>query len=505
MIAGIAGARRNAAVAICCGGRTLAACEQERLVRSRAVGIRSGGFPEQALDAALDVAGLARDDIVAFAAAEDGIACDAPADTLAVDHHLAHAASAAYAAPFDDAVVLVCDRHSTREVSFWLAQKGTIAPIGAPWEGPGFARVYSRLAAALGFVPGREEHKLEALARIGGATGVDRARALVGYAGDVLEVDPCFEDRVSTWLSNGTVTDPLRRSAEVASSVQQHLGEALVRVLQERQKETAASNLCLAGGLFYNAHLNSLIAKSGLFQEMYIPPHPGNPGLALGAALQASQRNGARAPVIHRASPYLGPEFNANETKAVLDNCKLTYEYAQGDRLLSRVVDALRRGHLVGWFQGRMEWGPRALGNRSILASPTAPYVLDNLNVYLKHREPHRGYGLSICEEDLDRYFNGPASSPYMQYEYRVQDPDLFRALLPCGATSLRVHTVGESPALLRELLKSVGCETGLPVLVNTSFNGFNEPIVCSPRDAVRVFYGTGLNMLVIGNFILTK
>jgi carbamoyltransferase len=153
-----------------------------------------------------------------------------------------------------------------------------------------------------------------------------------------------------------------------------------------------------------------------------------------------------------------------------------------------------------------MEWTPRALGNRSILAWPKARYVLDNLNVFLKRRESYRGYGVSVCAEDVAAHFSGPALSPFMEFDYDVNNRDDFQECLPAGASRLRVHTVDDDTApMLRRILKALGALTALPVVVNTSFNGFNEPIVCSPRDAVRAFYGTGLDIAAIGPFVLSK
>jgi len=152
-----------------------------------------------------------------------------------------------------------------------------------------------------------------------------------------------------------------------------------------------------------------------------------------------------------------------------------------------------------------MEWGPRALGNRSILASPVAPYVLENLNLFLKHRAPHETYSVVVCVEDLPRYFRGPAQSSFMEYEYEVLDRELLVNLLPANATRLRVQTVDASAGAFHDLIRAFGDLTGIPMLVNTSFNGFNEPIVCSPRDAVRVFYGTGLDMAILGSLVLRK
>jgi carbamoyltransferase len=246
------------------------------------------------------------------------------------------------------------------------------------------------------------------------------------------------------------------------------------------------------------------ISDAGIFDRSFVPANPGNAGLAPGAALALGNGDASSSPG-RGYSPFLGPGYDAGEIKAVLDNCKLSYDYLDENRLVDRVIETLRAGRLVGWFQGRMEWGPRALGNRSIVASPLSPYVVDNLSVFLKRREPHRGYSVSVCQEDLERFFDGPPSSAFMEHEYRIKNPDLFPALARHGAKRLRVHTVGDDPPLLRRLLKAFGQATGVPVLVNTSFNGFHEPIVCTPRDAVRIFYGTALDALVLGNFVLEK
>ena len=169
-------------------------------------------------------------------------------------------------------------------------------------------------------------------------------------------------------------------------------------------------------------------------------------------------------------------------------------------------VKALMQGLLVGWFDGAMEWGPRALGARCILANPFAPYVLENLNRFLKRREPWRGYGLSGLETAVHAHLDGPARAPFMECDYRPRDRSRFRFVLPSEDAVLRVHTVDDaSPPRFRRLLEAFGEASGLPLLVNTSFNGFHEPIVCSPRDAVRVFYGSGIDVLVMQQFVLQK
>ena len=198
---------------------------------------------------------------------------------------------------------------------------------------------------------------------------------------------------------------------------------------------------------------------------------------------------------------------SAEDTKRVLDNCKLHYAWASEEDAAGIAVAALREGRLVGWFDDAMEWGPRSLGARCILANPTAPYVLDNLNRFLKQRDPWRGYALSGLHESVPGLFEGPAEAPFMECDYRPRDPSLFRHALPRPEAAVRLQTVSAASSLPRfhRLLEMFGEATGLPFLINTSFNGFHEPMVCSPRDAVRVFYGTGLDVLVMNQFVISK
>jgi carbamoyltransferase len=291
-------------------------------------------------------------------------------------------------------------------------------------------------------------------------------------------------------------------SARVASRFQRRLGDILVALVQDIRRRLPHANLCLGGGLFYNTYFNTRIAASGEYERVFVPPNPGNPGLAAGAALAVALEDERPS---RQPSPFLGPEYTLEEIKATLDNCKLTYACLRESEVIQAAVDALARGELVGWFQGRMEWGNRALGNRSILANPFAPHVLENLNLFLKKRERYRAYGLSVCEEDAAEHFSAPAASPFMELEFTPLDASRFRHILPDGARTLRTQTIPDQPRRFRDLHKAFAAKAGAGVLVNTSFNGFHEPIVCSPRDAVRVFFGTGLDMLVLDRFLVKK
>lgn len=503
VILGIAGASRNAALALCDGGRIVGVCEHARVTRTRRAALGHGQLPMETLQTMLQLGSCSEQDISAYAVAETSIHLPPERPVEYVDHHLAHAATAFYSSPFKDATIVVCDRGGSPELTVWRGDEQGIRQQDFPWAGPGFASVYSQAAEAMGFGRGGDEHRLEALARVGERRG-DAAVPLIGYCGDHLDVPSHFQASIAGIIGqNGSSASGAQR-ASLAEQIQRQLGELLLHVISDISRRFGSSRLCLGGGLFYNSYFTTLLAESGLYAETFVPANPGNAGVAVGAALTVAA---ADTPLKRQEplSPFLGPAFSPQEIKAILDNCKLSYDYLRTGQVIDRTTAALAKGQLVGWFQGRMEWGPRALGNRSILASPASPYVLENLNMFLKQRQPHETYSVAICAEDLPRYFRGPAKSSFMEYEYEVLDRDLLRNVLPANATRLRVQTVDESAGTFYELIRAFGDVTGVPMLVNTSFNGFNEPIVCSPRDAIRVFYGTGLDMAVLGNLVLVK
>ena len=237
-------------------------------------------------------------------------------------------------------------------------------------------------------------------------------------------------------------------------------------------------------------------------------PAAGNAGTALGAVLHAWHHNRGETKRVLFRDLCLGPSFTAEEIKQVLENCKLNFRYllTTGD-LISTAVREIQDQKIVAWMQGRMEFGPRALGNRSILASPLNPYSTENLNIYIKHREPFRKFAASVPEEVVDQYFEVGPNARFLATvgRARPEHRKLFESAI-LGDDLVRVHTVHrqENP-LFWELLQATGAATGLPVLYNTSFNLFGDPLVCTPRDAVRSFYSSGIDALFVGNFFLEK
>jgi carbamoyltransferase len=490
--AGLSGAMRNACAALCTSNEILGICEQERIIRLRGAGFNRTGLPDEALDELLRRSGRQRSDVTTYAMAEAGSKPDG-IEVVRLDHHFAHACSAFLPSPFDAATIVVCDDRSP-EMTVWDGEGRAITPIDWPWDGPAFAKLYLQGATALGFATNGREQRLEAMARLDPAPRDDRLGQLFTLEGERLRVTPNWQARLDGWAGDG------ERKASLAAAFQAHIADLVIEFLREVRRRTARTRLCAGGTLFHNSHINAAVKRCGAFDDVFVPIHPGDAGLAIGAALHVSEH--VRSPV----TPFLGPSYTSEEIKATLDNCKLTYEWASEAETIAIAVQALQKGRLVAWFDGAMEWGPRALGARSIVANPFAPYVLDNLNRFLKQRDSWWGYSVSGLESAVHDHFDGPSSSPFMECDFVPRDRQRFRHILPGPHASVRVHTAGsDTPPRFRALLSAFGEAAGIPILVNTSFNGFHEPIVCSPRDAVRVFFGTGIDLLILGQFVINK
>jgi carbamoyltransferase len=494
LTAGIGGGLEHGCVALGADGSLLAACDQARVTRVRAAGLNPTGLPDEALDALLERLGRSRADI-AHTLWAGGDARDTSRD--AIEAHHAYASAAYRSSPFDASLVLVCDATAPK-VSVWTGHGATVSRVDCPWVGPGFTDAYDASARAFGFThPGNEQH-LEALARLRPGVRDAHIDTLFQRNGLSLTWHPDLAGEVGKRLSGHTVGDAA--SAGLASAVQARLEELLIGLLTDVRRVTPADRVCLGGSLFRQSAVNTAVAKSGLFREVFVPVDSGPGCLAVGAALHA------HGSVPRPVSPFLGPAYSAQDVKHTLDNCKTRYAWESDGDATAMAVRALKDGKMVGWFDGAMEWGNRALGARSILASPLSRFALENLNVYLKRREAWRGYAISVLESALPQYFDGPPAAPHMEYEYRPLDPEALRYALPHREAAVRVHTVGAAaPPRFQHVLEAFEAETGIPFLINTSFNAFREPIVCTPRDALRAFYGSGLDMLVMNRFVIGK
>jgi carbamoyltransferase len=292
------------------------------------------------------------------------------------------------------------------------------------------------------------------------------------------------------------------------------LAPSIARGLQKTVEETVLTlagegeNLCLAGGLFFNALLVEFIERSGRWKNVFVQAAAGNAGTALGAVYHVWHQLKKRARHPGAGTLLLGPSYGVDEIKQVLENCKLGFSYLRStDEVLARAVSLLADHKIVAWMQGRMEFGPRALGNRSILASPLDQYSTENLNIFIKHREPFRKFAASVPVELAAEYFDAGPNARTIATVGRVR-PAHKKTFAPAilGDDMVRVHTVDEAEnPLFHRLLHEAGRTSGLPVLYNTSFNLFGDPLVSTPRDAVRSFYSSGIDVLFVGNFLLEK
>jgi carbamoyltransferase len=496
LVAGLAGVTRHGCVALADASGLRGVCQQERVTRVRNAGFNETGLPDEALDLMLRRLDRTRSNVGRFVvagAAPDGTAYEH------IERQFAHAATAYLSSPFTGATIVICGRGQPA-VSVWMATGADLTPVEWPWRSPGLAEVYSRCAEILGFSGEAGGRRMEALARLQPDERNGEVEDLFRWSGDAFQVAPGWEGRVEEIHRRISRDCVHPAGAGLAAALQARIIDLVLELLRAVRRRTGSANLCLGGSLFYHSSINTAVRQAQIFDSVFVPVDPGEAGLAVGAALSALKQ----AP--REAGPFLGPEYNSQDVKATLENCKLQYDWVSADGAIEVVVNALMKGTLVAWFDGPMEWGPRALGARCILANPFMPYVLENLNRFLKQREPWRGYALSGLSTAVHEHFDGPTTAPFMECDYRPRDPSRFTHVLPTRSASLRVHTVdGHAPPRFKRLLEAFGAARGLPFLVNTSFNGFHEPIACSPRDAVRIFYGTGIDLLVLQQFVVRK
>ncbi len=524
IIVGIGGVHGDAASAILKDGKLSAAVEESKLTRLHRRAGGPGELPEHSIAACLELAGVRPEEVDAVALARPlpgpdfhlKLRAQFPNSRIVVlEHHRAHAASAYYASPFDEATVLTLDRGGDfRCGSRWQARGITMSLDAEHYSPDSLGELYGRVTELLDLHANEDEHKVQWLSAAGDDRYQGLFQELLGLAGDAPHVDRSFfnTERVrhggfgarfyqGLGLEDGQPIPDSQR-AHVAAGMQRALEAAVVRLAGQGR------NLCLAGGLGLNALLVAALEKGSGYQNVFVQPAAGNAGTALGAVLEAWHGTYGRQERVSLDTLCLGPAFAAPEIKLALENCKLRFRYLLTvDETIDTAVAQLNEQRIVAWMHGRMEFGARALGNRSILASPLDPYSTENLNAYIKHREAGRKFAASVPAELASQYFEVGANARFLSTVGRVRPEhrDRFAAALLGGGIA-RVHTVDrdENP-LYWKLLHAAGKATGLPVLYNTSFNLFGEPLVCTPRDAVRSFYASGIDALFVGQFLLQK
>ena len=526
IILGIGGILGDAACALLKDGELAAAIEESKLSRLGARGGPHGELPAQAMDACLRLAGAKPEEV-------DSVAIVRPipsgpdthlrlrsafpnARIVLVEHQRAHAASAYYCSPFDEATVLTLDRAGDFRCGARFHACGNQLTLDKEAHYPdSLGDLFGRVTELLGFTANQDEHKVQWLS----ADGDERYRDLFleimpPHNGGWPRLDRSFFD--AERLKHGGFSAKffarldLADGAAIPAPMRAHIAAGVQRAIEATVVAMAGQgrNLCFAGGLGLNALLVSALERCANFENVFVQPVAGNAGTAVGAALQAWHGTYGETRRASLGNLCLGPGFTPEDTKRVLENCKLRFRYLlTTEEVIDTAVAQLNENRIVAWMHGRMEFGPRALGNRSILASPLDPYSTENLNAYIKHREAFRKFAASVPAELAAEYFEVGPNARFLATVGRVRPAyrERFSHAVLAG-DFIRVHVVSpEDNPLYWKLLHAAGKATGLPVLYNTSFNLFGEPLVCTPRDAVRSFYSSGIDAMIVGHFFLQK
>jgi carbamoyltransferase len=473
---------------------------------------------------------------------------DWAAKLLFGEHHLSHAASAFYASPFDEAAVLTLDGVGEWATSSVSVGRGRDLKIHKEIHFPhSLGLLYSAFTYYTGFKVNSGEYKVMGLAPYGEPRYADKIRSHLidvkddgSFMLDMRYFDYCTGLRMTNErfaeLFGGPPREPetplTQREMDLAASVQQVTNEVLLKLTRAIAHETGMKKLCLAGGVALNCVANGKVLEDGRFDGIWIQPAAGDAGGALGAALYAYHgflgRERPRANGADRMhGSFLGPHFAQADIERRLAAAGGRFDVVPRTELPRRVAAALAEGKVVGWFQGRMEFGPRALGARSILGDARSPRMQSLLNLKIKFRESFRPFAPSVLREDVAEWFELDGDSPYMLLVANVakkhrkrlapDDERLFgiaklnvpKSDIPAVTHvdySARIQTVHEETnPLYHALLREFKQLTGVPVLANTSFNVRGEPLVCTPEDAFRCFMGTGIDVLAVGDCLLMK
>jgi carbamoyltransferase len=468
-------------------------------------------------------------------------------ELLFASHHESHAASAFFPSPFKEAAVLCVDGVGEwATTSAWVGDSNRLEQLWQIDFPHSLGLLYSSFTAYCGFQVNSGEYKLMGLAPYGQPIFVQKIldnlidvkddgsfRLNMKYFDFPVGLS-MFNENFNS-LFGGAPRLPekeiTQRDMDLAASVQSVLEFILKKLVSTVHNQTGKKNLCLAGGVALNCVANGKLQSSSAFENIWIQPAAGDAGGAVGAAYACYHTHLNRQRIVEKSDGMsgclLGPEFSNEQIKVYLESVNANYEFLQTKQLCSTVAKLISEGDVVAWFQGRMEFGPRALGARSILGDPRSKDMQSHMNMKIKFRESFRPFAPMVLEKMATKYFQDIKPSPYMLFVYGLQKNQRLtisasdekksgfdrlsvnRSLLPAIThvnQTARVQTVRESPrSILEDLLIDFTELTGVPVLINTSFNVRGEPIVCSPKDAFECFLSTEIDVLVMGNFILRR
>ena len=467
---------------------------------------------------------------------------------LFAEHHQSHAASAFFPSPFDEAAVLCMDGVGEwATTSVWLGKGNQLTPLWQIDFPHSLGLLYSAFTYFTGFKVNSGEYKLMGLAPYGTPRHVDVIRDhLIDIKADGtfrLQMD-YFDYATGLRMTNEKFSALFSREPrapesaltqddmDIAASVQAVTEEIVLKIAQTIHRETAVDHLCLAGGVSLNCVANGRLLREGPFKRLWVQPAAGDAGGALGCALAvwhqyADKPRQSSGAMDRMRGAYLGPSFSSDEISAALDQLGAEYHVHRDEDLFSLLAELLDQGKVLGWFQGRMEFGPRALGARSIIGDPRKTDMQSVMNLKIKYRESFRPFAPAVLNERVADYFDQTTESPYMLLVANVQN-DRRKIVEPSDGTLFGIEQLkqirSEIPAVthvdysarlqtvhrdtnprFHALLEAFDAKTGCPVVVNTSFNVRGEPIVCSPTDAYRCFMRTEMDCLVVENYLLLK
>jgi carbamoyltransferase len=464
---------------------------------------------------------------------------------LFTEHHQSHAASAFFPSPFDKAAVLCLDGVGEWATSSaWVGQGNDLQPLWELQFPHSLGLLYSAFTYYCGFRVNSGEYKLMGLAPYGEPRYVQQIYDhLIDVKSDGsfrLNMDFFNYSTGATMTSakfhalfggapRSPDTSPTQKDMDLARSIQQVTEDIVIKLATSLQQETGLENLCLAGGVALNCVANGELLRRGIFKNIWIQPAAGDAGGALGAALQAWHQYFEQPRIANPDDDmhggFLGPSFTTHNCEEFLQKINAPYQYANNEQLYPQIAQALADDKVVGWFQGRMEFGPRALGNRSILGNPASANMQSTMNLKIKFRESFRPFAPAVLEEDASQHFELNRTSPYMLLVANIAQPwrisdtgqNLFgieklkqlRSQLPAITHvdySARIQTINEktNPEFTK-LLRTFKAKTGWGLLINTSFNVRGEPPVCTPQQAYECFLRTEMDYLVLGNLVLDK
>jgi carbamoyltransferase len=556
----------DASAALVIDGRVVAAAEEERFVRVK----HTKGFPKNAIKFCLDYAGITigEVDIIcaswkpyvlrvraaqvlktilrtpnAFKAkASRGLnqMCNEWAELFRLnkliekyvgkgkykieylDHHLSHAASAFLCSPFEKAAILTVDGAGEADTTaLWQGEGTQIKKIGSIQLPDSLGQFYSAVTGFLGFKIQHDEYKVMGLASYGEPIYADylKNNVVKVLPKGLFVVDTYFIDyhlarngdfRKNTGAIFGESRkkgeEVTKRHANVAASAQFVIEEAIFNILNHLYAVTELDNLCMSGGVAFNCVANGKILDRTPFKHIFIQPAAGDAGSALGAALYLDQKYTGRGREYILDNAYLGPCYSLSQCKQALVNRNISYMELPEDLLINRLAQALADGKLISLFKGRMEWGPRALGNRSFLADPRREEMKDIINLKIKKRESFRPFAPSVLEEKSSEFFESPISSPFMLFavDVKADKKEFIPAVTHVDGTARPQAVDHRTNPRYWKLIKAFEKITGVPVVLNTSLN-VQEPIVCAPDEAIDCFQRTETDYLVLNNLLVER